>query len=117
VFRPEDVSLTKTADIPAGHSCIANGIVEEKSFVGAYERVSLRIDLSDPGSCDTNETPFYLTTDTPESQRTKPIIATRPKPDASAVRLKIGDRVFVGISSFTVLADAPNKTTEKTNAS
>lgn len=103
VFRPEDVSLTKTADLPAGHNCIANGIVEEKSFVGAYERMSLRIDLSDPASCDTTETPFYLTTDTPESHRTKPIIATRPKPDASAVRLNIGDRVVVGISSFTVL--------------
>ena len=109
VFRPEDVSLTKTADIPPGHSCIASGIVEEKSFVGAFERVSLRIDLSDPGSCDNNETPFYLTTETPESHLTKPIIATRPKPDASAVRLKIGDRVVVGISSFTVLAIPPTK--------
>lgn len=109
VFRPEDVSLTKAGDIPTGHSCIANGIVEEKSFVGAYERVSVRIDLTDPGACDTNETPFYLTTETPESHRTKPIIATRPKPDASAVRLRVGDRVVVGISSFTVLAIPPDK--------
>lgn len=109
VFRPEDVSLTKTGDIPTGHSCIANGIVEEKSFAGAYERVSVRIDLTDPGACDTNETPFYLTTETPESHSTKPIIATRPKPDASAERLRVGDRVAVGISSFTVLAVPPNK--------
>ncbi|MCM3874586.1 MAG: ABC transporter ATP-binding protein [Pyrinomonadaceae bacterium] len=116
VFRPEDVSLAKTADLPPGHSCIANGIVEEKSFVGAYERVSLRIDLSD-ASADTNETPFYLTTETPESSRTKLIIATRSKPDASSLRLKIGDRVVVGVSSFTVLADETNKTTEKTNGS
>jgi ABC-type Fe3+/spermidine/putrescine transport system ATPase subunit len=109
VFRPEDVSLTKTGDIPTGHSFVANGIVEEKSFVGAYERVSVRIDLTDPGAGDTNETPFYLTTETPESHSTKPIIATRPKPDASAVRLRVGDRVAVGISSFTVLAVPPNK--------
>jgi len=109
VFRPEDVSLTKTADIPSGHSCIANGIVEEKSFVGAYERVTLSIDLSDQGSCDSDETPFYLTTETPESHGTRPIIATRPKPDAGAVRLKIGDRVVVGVSSFTVLPMPANK--------
>ena len=103
VFRPEDVSLTKTGDIPAGHSCIANGIVEEKSFVGAYERVSVRIDLTDSRACDTDETPFYLTTETPESHNSKPIIATRPKPEASAVSLNVGDRVVLGVSSFTVL--------------
>ena len=109
VFRPEDVSLTKTGDMPSGHSCIANGIVEEKSFVGAYERVSLRIDPTDPGACETNDTPFYLTTETPESHSRKPIIATRPKPEASAVSLNVGDRVTVGISSFTVLAVPPGK--------
>ncbi len=109
VFRPEDVSLTTGGDLPAGHSCIANGILEEKSFVGAYERVNVRIDLSDLGACETNETPFYLTTETPESNSSKPIIATRPKPEASAVSLNVGDRVAVGILSFTVLAVPPNK--------
>ncbi|MBA3514753.1 MAG: ABC transporter ATP-binding protein [Pyrinomonadaceae bacterium] len=109
VFRPEDVSLTREGDLPAGHSCIANGIVEEKSFVGAYERVNVRIDLSDSGACETNETPFYLTTETPESHSSKPIIATRPKPEAGAVSLNVGDRAAVGISSFTVLAVPPSK--------
>lgn len=105
VFRPEDVSLSNTTDLPAGHACIANGIVEEKSFVGAYERVSVRIDLADSGACETNETPFYLTTQTPESDTSKPIIATRPKPEASAAMLDVGDRVIVGLSYFTVLTD------------
>ncbi|CAN5533566.1 ABC transporter ATP-binding protein [soil metagenome] len=109
VFRPEDVSLTREGDLPAGHSCIANGIVEEKSFVGAYERVNVRIDLSDSGACENNETPFYLTTETPESHSSKPIIATRPKPEAGAVSLNVGDRAAVGISSFTVLAVPPSK--------
>jgi ABC-type Fe3+/spermidine/putrescine transport system ATPase subunit len=109
VFRPEDVSLTKTGNLPSGHFCIANGIVQEKSFVGAYERVSVRIDLTDPRACDTNETPFYLTTETPESHSTKPIIATRPKPAAGGVSLNVGDRVAVGISSFTVLAVTRDK--------
>ncbi|MGI8733994.1 MAG: ABC transporter ATP-binding protein [Pyrinomonadaceae bacterium] len=110
VFRPEDVSLSKTSEVTAGHVCIAKGIVESTNFVGAYERVGIRIDLSDSGTCDTNETPYYLTTQTPESQTSKPIIATRPKPEATATRLTIGDRVAVGLSSFTVLADvAPRK--------
>lgn len=104
VFRPEDVSLTSRGDLPLGHSCIANGIVLEKSFVGAYERVTVRVDLSDSGACETNDTPFYLTTETPESHSSKPIMATRPKPEASAVTINAGDRVAVGISSFTVLA-------------
>jgi sulfate/thiosulfate transport system ATP-binding protein len=109
VFRPEDISLTKTGEIPRGHLCIANGIVVERSFVGAYERVSLRIDLANPGACETSDTPFYLTTETPENQSSKPIVATRPKPDAGAVTLDVGDPVAVGISSFTVLPVTPVK--------
>ena len=107
VFRPEDVSLSKTSEVPSGHTFIAKGIVESKNFVGAYERVSVRIDLSGSGACETNETPYYLTTETPESQTAKPIIATRPKPESSAVKLRVGDRVAVGLSSFTVLPDVP----------
>ncbi|MEP6635970.1 MAG: ABC transporter ATP-binding protein [Acidobacteriota bacterium] len=105
VFRPEDVSLSKTADLPSGHSCIANGIVEGLNFVGAYERVSVRIDLAESGACETNETPYYLTTQTPESNTSRPIIATRPKPEASAVKLQVGDRVAVGLASFTILPE------------
>ncbi|MEP6921174.1 MAG: ABC transporter ATP-binding protein [bacterium] len=113
VFRPEDVSLSKTTELPDGHTCIANGIVEELNFVGAYERVSVRIDLAEAGACETNETPFYLTTQTPESNTSRPIIATRPKPEASAVKLKVGDRVAVGLSSFTILPDVSQGDTGK----
>lgn len=108
VFRPEDVSVSPTADLPAGHDCITNGIIEEKSFVGAYERLSLRIDLTESSTCDPSETPFYLTTQTPESDMTRPIIATRPKPEASATKCRVGDRVAIGLSSFTVLPHSPN---------
>ena len=110
VFRPEDVSLSKTQELPAGHHFVANGIVEAKGFAGAYERLHIRIDLSDSASKGSNQTPFYLTTETPENSSTKPIIATRPKPGISAVCLNIGDRVSVGLSSFTVLVDPPHKT-------
>jgi len=102
VFRPEDVVLSK-GDFPrSGPSKISAARIEEISFVGAYERVRLRLDRG-VDECRTDETPYYLTTDTPESQSTKAIIATRPKPASAATRLQIGDRVVVAISSFTVL--------------
>ena len=102
VFRPEDVVLSK-GDIPRnGASKISAARIEEISFVGAYERVRLRLDRG-ADECRTDETPYYLTTDTPESQSTKAIIATRPKPEAAATKLQIGDRVTVALASFTVL--------------
>ncbi len=103
VFRPEDVSLSKTQTLPAGHACLASGIVEETSFVGAYERLRIRLDPSAGTACETSDTPFYLTTETPESQSAKPIIATRPKPETLAVKLRRRDRVFIGLNTFTVL--------------
>jgi ABC-type Fe3+/spermidine/putrescine transport system ATPase subunit len=106
IFRPEDVSLSRAGDRSIINNCLGNGIVEEISFAGAYERLSLRLDLTENGTCQPGETPFYMTTETPESQSTKPIIATRPKPEASAVKFGVGDRVLIGITSFTVLPDS-----------
>lgn len=106
IFRPEDVSLSRTGDRSIVNNCLGNGIVEEISFAGAHERLSLRLDLTEDGACQPGETPFYLTTETPESQSTKPIIATRPKPEASAVRFRVGDRVLIGLTSFTILPDS-----------
>ena len=103
IFRPEDVSLSKTSALPAGQVCISSGIVEQIGFVGAYERLRIRLDPSGGGACETGETSFYLTTETPESPAAKPIMATRPKPETMALKLKSGDRVFVGLSYFTVL--------------
>lgn len=103
IFRPEDVSLSKTQDLPSGQPCLASGIVEETSFVGAYERLRIRLDPSGGSSCDVGDTPYYLTTETPESQSAKPIIATRPKPQSTSVKLRRGDRVFIRLTSFTLL--------------
>ena len=104
VFRPEDVLLSRTDFLKPGHFKLASARVEEVSFVGAYER--LRVRLEQPGEeCVDGETPYYLTTETPE-RRPRSIIATRPKPEAVAARLKIGDRVVVAVTSFTVLRSA-----------
>jgi ABC-type Fe3+/spermidine/putrescine transport system ATPase subunit len=103
VFRPEDVLLTKTQALPAGHVCLASGIVEATSFVGAYERLRIRLDPGGGAACEAGDTPYYLTTETPESQSAKPIIATRPKPETMAVKLRMGDRVFLSLNYFTIL--------------
>jgi ABC-type Fe3+/spermidine/putrescine transport system ATPase subunit len=102
VFRPEDVSLHR-GDLPRStHPRLASAIIEEIAFVGAYERVRLRVETG-PEECKTDETPFYLTTETPDRTPSKSIIATRPKPEASATRLHAGERVSVALTSFTVL--------------
>src|SRR5688572_2352981 len=72
IFRPEDVLLGKTQELPGGLGCLSGGIIEETSFVGAYERVRIRLERSG-NSGDLGDTPFYLTTETPESQSAKPI--------------------------------------------
>src|SRR5438132_9045969 len=47
VFRPEDAALSKDAKLPEGCRRLGNGVVEEVSFVGAYERLNIRLDLTE----------------------------------------------------------------------
>jgi len=101
IFRPEDVSLTRGEFLRQGLSKISTATIEEIAFVGAYERLRLRLDRGE--ECKTDDTPYYLTTETPDRQATKAIIATRPKPEASATRLHVGERVVVALTSFTIL--------------
>ena len=104
VFRPEDVALSHSGDLPIGYHCLAKGLVEEVSFAGSYERVSLRLDLGGSAACESTSSPFYLTTETPESAATsKPVIATLSKPAAANLKVKSGDHVTVGVSAFTLL--------------
>ncbi|HYR77366.1 MAG TPA: ABC transporter ATP-binding protein [Pyrinomonadaceae bacterium] len=107
VFRPEDVCLSQDANLPEGCRRLANGVIEEVSFVGAYERLNIRLDLTHRHQAQ-NEAPLYqVTINTPEKMTGVPIIVTRPKPDTNAPRYKAGDRVAVGLTSFSVL---PNYT-------
>jgi len=103
VFRPEDVSLSKTEFVKPGNHKLSPAVVEEISFVGAYERVRLQLGKGSDSSCLTDEAAL-LTTQAPESYSAKSIIATRPKPEAAATRLHVGDRVVVSITSFTILS-------------
>ncbi|MFL6256489.1 MAG: ABC transporter ATP-binding protein [Pyrinomonadaceae bacterium] len=107
VFRPEDVRLSKTGEpLPTGCNPLANGVVEEKHFVGAYERLTVRLDLvarrPAPG-----EPPLYEISETPERRLGVPVIVTRTKSEASATPLRVGDRVTLCLITFRVLPNFP----------
>ena len=103
VFRPEDVCLSKQGVLPEGCRRLTNGVIEEIHFVGAYERLTLRLDLVARAAAR-EEPPLYnVTINTPEKRTGIPIIVTRPKPEATATRFQPGDRVAVGLTAFRVL--------------
>lgn len=107
VFRPEDVSLSKSGDLPEGHVRLANGRIEEVSFVGAYQRVTVRLDLITPQPGPGEPPIASVTIASPEWRIGVPIVATSPKPQTSTVKLEVGDQVVVGLASFTVLPNFP----------
>jgi sulfate transport system ATP-binding protein len=108
VFRPEDVCLSPDANLPDTCRRLANGVIEEVSFVGSYERLNVRLDLAHRPQTGEPGAPLYqVTINTPEKMVGVPIMATRPKPEANTTRYKPGDRVAVGLTSFSLL---PNYT-------
>jgi ABC-type Fe3+/spermidine/putrescine transport system ATPase subunit len=110
VFRPEDVCISQDANLPEGCRRLTNGVIQEINFVGAYQRLTVRLDLTHRQQA-TNEAPLYdVTINTPERMTGVPIMVTRPKPEANALRYKAGDRVAIGLTSFSVL---PNYTLAK----
>ncbi len=109
VFRPEDILLSRGELSRSEHHRLASARIQEITFVGAYERLRLRLDLSGANECRTDEKSFLLTTQPPDRQSSKAIIATRPKPEASTTRLHIGERVMVALTSFTVLPPQRNR--------
>jgi sulfate transport system ATP-binding protein len=103
VFRPEDVHLSPKGTMPDGCRRLANGIIDQISFVGAYERLTVRLDLTER-QLGQSEPPLYKVTITTRDRRTgTPVVVTRPKPEASALPLNVGDRVAIGLTSFRVL--------------
>src|SRR5215475_2188273 len=105
VFRPEDVCISQDANLPGACRRLANGVIQEVNFVGAYERLTVRLDLTHRKG-DTDAL-YEVTINTPQRMTGVPIMVTRPKPEANAMRFKAGDRVALGLTSFSVL---PNYT-------
>ncbi|HKO45032.1 MAG TPA: ABC transporter ATP-binding protein [Pyrinomonadaceae bacterium] len=106
IFRPEDVVLSKNQEGLANHACLSGAVVEETSFVGAFERVRLRIDQGVGTNCESGDMSYLLTTEAPERPTAKPVLATRPKPIALSAPLLRLDRVFIGLTNFTILSAA-----------
>jgi sulfate/thiosulfate transport system ATP-binding protein len=103
VFRPEDVYLSHMGELPPGCRRLTNGVIEEKHFVGAYERLTVRLDLVARSTAE-GEPPLYqVTINTEEKRAGVPIIVTRPKPETASTPLQVGDRVAVGLTAFRVL--------------
>jgi ABC-type Fe3+/spermidine/putrescine transport system ATPase subunit len=103
VFRPEDVRLSETGALPEGCRRLTNGIIEEMDFVGAYERLTVRLDLVARSHAEGKPQLYNVTINTSERLTGVPIMVTRPKPDAGVARFAVGDRVAVGLMSFRVL--------------
>ncbi len=103
VFRPEDVCLSRNGVLPENCRRLTNGLVEEIHFVGAYERLTLRLDLTARQPAGGEPLLYNVTVTTPEKRTGIPIVVTRPKPEAASTRLHIGDRVAVGLTAFRVL--------------
>jgi ABC-type Fe3+/spermidine/putrescine transport system ATPase subunit len=83
VLRPEDVFLRKPENLMQRYQSLTEGVVEELSFVGAFERVGVRLNV--PGD--------------------QPIMVTRPKTETAAFPLQPGREVNVGVVRFRILPD------------
>ena len=81
VFRPEDVFLRKPENLTQNYQLLTDGFVEEENFVGAFERVVVRLNISNKQT----------------------IIVTRPKTETTAFPLEIGQKVTIGLVRFRIL--------------
>ncbi|MEO7539628.1 MAG: ABC transporter ATP-binding protein [Pyrinomonadaceae bacterium] len=85
VFRPEDVFLRRPENLTQKYEKLTQGTVEEVSFVGAFERVTVAVDL--PGKDS--------------------IIVIRPKTETAAFPLAPGQTVPVGLVRFCIIGEHP----------
>jgi ABC-type Fe3+/spermidine/putrescine transport system ATPase subunit len=86
VFRPEDVFLRRPENLTYTYHPFTEGTIEQESFVGAFERVTVRVDL--PGC--------------------RLITVVRPKTETAAFPLEIGQTVPIGLVRFRVLEKPKN---------
>jgi len=81
VFRPEDVFLRRAENLRQPYHKLCDGVVEQVSFVGSFERIAVRIEA-------------------PEEQT---IYVTRPKSETSIFPLHAGQPVPVGVVRYRIL--------------
>ena len=85
VFRPEDIFLRKPENLSQHYQALGNGVVEEVSFVGAFERLVVKLEIA----------------------RGQTVIVTRPKTETTIFPLEAGHLVTAGIVRFRVLPSFP----------
>jgi ABC-type Fe3+/spermidine/putrescine transport system ATPase subunit len=83
IFRPEDVFLRRPENLTQRYQKFTEGTVEEVSFVGAFERVSVNVGL--PGR--------------------ESIIVIRPKTETAAFPLRAGQAVPVGLVRYRIIGE------------
>jgi sulfate/thiosulfate transport system ATP-binding protein len=102
VFRPEDVLLRRDPAQLAGARPIGQGLVDDVSYVGAIERLVVRLALvpwrSDASSRISPGIGF---------DGAQPITVTRSKWEARELALSPGDVVEVGLKDLRLLAHYP----------
>jgi ABC-type Fe3+/spermidine/putrescine transport system ATPase subunit len=88
VFRPEDLFLRKPENLTQKYQKLADGVIQEVSFIGAFERVIVKMKLPD------NPT----------------FVVTRPKTETAAFPLMTGQSVTAGVVRFKILCDPKSRT-------
>jgi len=94
VVRPEDVFLRKAENLTQKYQPLTDGIIDEVSFVGAFERVVVRLAFIP----------------------SQPLVVTRPKTETAAFPLTVGQKVPVGVVRFRVLPDNTREPAERSTA-
>ncbi len=87
VVRPEDVFLRRPDNLRQNYQRLAEGTIEEVSFVGAFERLVVRLEIGDG----------------------IPVVVTRPKTETAAFPYRGGEHVSAGIVRFSVIPDESGK--------
>jgi len=81
VVRPEDLFLRKPENLTQKYQKLADGVIDEVSFVGAFERVIVKMELPDQPA----------------------FVVTRPKTETAAFPLRAGQKVTAGVVRFRIL--------------
>jgi len=94
VVRPEDLFLRKPENLTQKYQRLADGTIKEVSFIGAFERVVVKMELP--------EQPTF--------------VVIRPKTETAAFPLRPGQKVTAGVVRFRILKDKKTRNEPKKSA-
>lgn len=112
-FDPVEVVLSATGELPDGCQRLTYGVVEAIDNTYAYEHLTVRLDLVSRRPAEEGPPqPDRLLLNLPGSRTGIPISVARSPREAGSQPLSVGDRVFVGLASFDVVAVPAAKPTK-----